>query len=132
MHDINWIAIVLATLTSFVIGGLWYSPLLFARVWQREAGITDEQLENSNMAKTFTGAFVLTFLATLVLSMFIEPGDSVRHGAALGFHIGLFWVAGSLGVIYLFEQRSTRLWLINGGYNVVCYTVTGSVLAIVI
>lgn len=135
MHDIHWLAVIVASLASFVVGGIWYSPLLFSKVWEREAGLSLEQIKGASMARIFGGAFVLTFLGVLVLSFFIEPGeglDNLHHGAALGFHVGLFWVAGSLGVNYLFERRSLRLWLINGGYNVVAYTVAGIILAALI
>ena len=46
-----------------------------------------------------------------------------------GLAAGLGWVSMSLGVIYLFEQRSLKLWLINSGYQVLAYTVMGGVLA---
>ena len=42
----------------------------------------------------------------------------MRFGAAAGFAAGLFWVAASVGVNHLFEGRSFKLFLINGGYNV--------------
>ena len=41
---------------------------------------------------------------------------------------GLGWVAMSLGVIYLFEPRPFKLWLINSGYQVLTYTVMGGIL----
>ena len=44
MPEVNWIAIVVAAVGSFVLGGLWYSPVLFGKAWQREAGLTDEKL----------------------------------------------------------------------------------------
>jgi len=130
MSEINWLAIVVATVASFIIGGLWYSPLLFAKPWQREVGLTDEQIENANMAKIFTGAFVLMFLASLVFALFLGPAPGLIFGSSAGFAAGLFWVAGSLGVNYLFERKSLRLWLINGGYNVVTFTVIGTVLGV--
>lgn len=128
MPEVNWLAIIAATVASFIVGGLWYSPLLFAKSWQKEAGLTDEQISGANMVRTFAGAFFLMFLAAMVFAMFLGPDPSLGFGSAAGLAAGLFWVATSLGVNYLFEQRSFRLWLINGGYNVVTFTVIGAVL----
>ena len=38
MPEVNWIAIVAAAILSFLLGGLWYSPVLFGKAWQREVG----------------------------------------------------------------------------------------------
>lgn len=128
MPELNWIAVVAATVAAFIVGGLWYSPLLFAKAWQREAGLSDEQINGANMGMIFAAAFVLMFLASLVFALFLGPEPGLTFGFGAGLAAGLFWVAGALGVIYLFERRSFRLWLINGGYNVVAFTVIGSVL----
>ena len=128
MPTIHWGAVALATLVTFAIGGLWYSPLLFAKVWQREAGLTDAQLKSANTQLIFGGALVLNFLATLVFAMFLGPHPGLAFGTGAGFAAGLFWVAGSFGVNYLFERRSLGLWLINGGYNVVMFTAIGAIL----
>ena len=45
MDNINYLAAVVAAVSSFVIGGVWYSPILFAKAWQREAGLTDALLD---------------------------------------------------------------------------------------
>jgi hypothetical protein len=94
----------------------------------REAGITETQTRQARMGKVFT----LTALATLVmafnLAAFIGPKASLGFGLFAGFAAGLGWVMMSLGVIYLFEQRSLKLWLINGGYQVVGYTAMGGIL----
>ena len=34
----NYWAVLLAAAPSFVLGGLWYSPRLFGRIWNRENG----------------------------------------------------------------------------------------------
>ncbi len=41
---------------------------------------------------------------------------------------GIGWVAASLGINYLFERKSLRLFLINGGYNAVTYIVAGGII----
>ena len=55
--DISWLGVLLAALATFVVGGLWYS-VLFAKVWQREAGVTDEQLKRGTV-RVFVGSFLL-------------------------------------------------------------------------
>jgi hypothetical protein len=78
--NVSWLAVLLAAVAAFAIGALWYSPLLFARAWQREAGLA--------------------------------------------------WVAAGVGVLYLFERRSLRLLLINGGYLTLAFTAIGLVIAL--
>jgi hypothetical protein len=128
MPTINWLAVIAATVASFAVGAVWYSPLLFVKAWLRETGVTPEKARSSNMALTMGGAFFLTFLMTLVFALFLGQDPGVKFGAAAGFAAGLFWVAASVGVNHLFEGRSLKLFLINGGYNVAMFTVMGAVL----
>lgn len=130
MPEVNYIAVLLAALSGFVLGGLWYSPVLFANAWVKEAGMTEEQLKNVNPAKTYGIAFVLCFLAAYVFAFFLGPDAGLHNGLLYGFSAGLFWVAGSFGVNYLFEQKSLKLWLINGGYHTIQFTLIGLILGI--
>lgn len=125
---INWIGTIVAAILAFALGGLWYAPFLFGKTWQREAGVSDEQIAGTNMGATFGIAFVWALLGAIVFALFLgpEPGPVMATGA--GFMAGLFWVAGSFGINYQFEQRSMGLWLINGGYHTAQYTVYGLVL----
>jgi hypothetical protein len=50
MPAIDWMPTIVATVSAFILGGLWYSPLLFARAWQRETGLSDEQLNAASKA----------------------------------------------------------------------------------
>ena len=128
--SINVPAVLCAALMTFAIGGLWYSPLLFARAWMREAGLTEEQTRQAPMARVFG----LSALAALAMAFnpaaFIGPKASLGFGLFAGAAAGIGWVAMSLGVIYLFEQRSLKLWLINSGYQVLSYTLMGGLLGV--
>jgi hypothetical protein len=126
--NVNWLAIVVATISAFAIGAIWYSPLLFAKAWMKEAGITEEKTKQANMAKTFGLAFILTFIMATNLAFFFGSEIDFVMGIFYGLLTGLGWVAFSMGVIYLFEQRSLKLWLINGGYLTVAFTVMGGIL----
>lgn len=130
MPEINWIAVVVAAVSSFVLGGLWYSPLLFGKAWQKEAGLTDEKLKQGNMAMIFGFSFVLSLLAAWNFANFLGPRPSLVFGGAVGASAGLLWVASSFGINYLFERKSFKLFAINGGYHTLQFTIIGLVLAL--
>jgi hypothetical protein len=121
----NWLAIALAAISSFVIGGLWYS-LLFARSWQRSAGITDEQLK-TGAARVFLGSLILAIVMAISLAAFIGS-NGLGFGVFAGFATGATFVAAAFGVNYLFERRSPVLFAINGCYNVLSFTVMGAII----
>jgi len=121
-------AVLAAALSSFVIGGAWYSPLLFAKVWMREAGLDEARVREAKMARVFGGAFACSVVMSLNLAAFLGAKATFAFGVFAGFATGLGWVAMALGVIYLFEQRSMTLWLVNAGYQVVSLTIMGGIL----
>lgn len=128
MPEVNWIAVALCAVSSLVLGGIWYSPMLFAKAWQGAAGLSDEAAQGGNMAMIFGGAFVLSLIAAAVFAMFIGTEMSLGAATAAGFSAGLCWVAASFGINYLFERRPLRLWLINGGYHTLQFTLFGLIL----
>jgi len=130
MPEVNWIAVALCGVSSLVLGGLWYSPALFARQWQTAAGLSDEQARSGNMAVIFGGAFLLSLIAAAVFAMFLGNQMSVGAATAAGFAAGLCWVAASYGISYSFERRPLKLWLINGGYHTLQFTLFGLILGL--
>jgi len=130
MPEVNWIAVLLCGISSMVLGGLWYSPLLFAKAWQREAGVSDERLAGGNMGLIYGLAFLLSLVAAAVFAMFLGPDMALGPSIAAGAAAGACWVAASFGINYLFERRSTALWLINGGYHTLQFTLFGLILGL--
>ena len=53
-----------------MLGGLWYSPVLFANKWAALTGLSEEKLKSGSMAMIFGGAFLLNLIAAFVLAMF--------------------------------------------------------------
>jgi hypothetical protein len=128
--QLNIWAVLVAALSTFLIGGLWYSPALFGKVWMRENGFTEESMKNSNMVKIFGLAFLLAVIAAVNLAMFMGTESSPTMGAFYGFLAGFGWVATFVGTHYLFERKSFTLFLINAGYSVVALTIMGVIVAV--
>ena len=130
MPEVNYLAVIAAAIATFALGGLWYSPALFGKVWQREAGVTEEKMKSANMALIFGLTFLLSLIAAWVFALFLGPRPPMALGLGAGFSAGLCWVAASLGINYLFERKSLKLWLINGGYHTLQFTIIGLILAL--
>ncbi|MEO8648838.1 MAG: DUF1761 domain-containing protein [Acidobacteriota bacterium] len=128
---INHIAVLICAVLSLVIGGLWYSPLLFQRAWQHETGLSDEQLAASSPVKTFGLTFVLAWVMSYNLAFFLGGPDTTwQWGITAGLLAGVGWVAAMFVVISLFEQRSLKHIAINCGYIIVYFALIGLILGI--
>jgi hypothetical protein len=128
LSQVNWLSVVVATLVSFVIGSLWYSPLLFGKIWQAELKLSDEEIGKANMPLIFASSFVLSFIGALFLDMLIGEDASTGSGFLAGLIVGLAWIATSFGTNYLFARRSFKLYLIDAGYFVVLFPIMGVIL----
>jgi hypothetical protein len=127
LAGLNWLAVLVSAVSTFLLGGLWYGPLL-GRAWMKASGVTEEQARQGNMVKVFGVSFVLQLMAAVVLAMFIGTESTAAFGLFAGASVGVAWVATGLGVIYLFEQRPLGHWAVNAGYHIVSYTIMGLIL----
>jgi hypothetical protein len=128
--ELNYWAVLLASLSTFLLGGIWYSPAVFGKAWMRENGFTEEGMKNSNMVKIFGLALILALISAVNLAMFLGPEKDVVMGAVWGFAAGFGWVATFVGTHYLFERKSFTLFLINAGYSVVALTIMGVIIVL--
>ena len=126
----------------FVLGGLWYSPLLFAKDWMAEMRLSLEQIEAAKgrgMGRIFAATFALGLLMAFVLALLLQArgaeavqGRDVWRAALSGGEIGLLvslgFAATTTATNYLYERCSPRLFLINAGYPAVGGFVVGLIL----
>ncbi|WP_315819020.1 DUF1761 domain-containing protein [Paraflavitalea speifideaquila] len=133
MNSINWLAVLVAGISAFVLGGVWYSPALFGKAWMKENKLSMEAVQKGNKARIFGWAFVLCLIMAVNLAMFLTepqvpcpsaPVVNISWGAQAGFLTGI-WVFCSIAVVALFELKTTRYILINGGYCIVALVLMG-------
>lgn len=128
-ENVNPYAVLAAAVSMFVLGGLWYSPALFARAWQQAAGVSDEQVKSGSPAKIFGLAFVFSLVMAANLAMFLaDPKTDAAWGATAGFLAGFGWVTLSIGILSLFERRPWKYVAINGGYLTISFVIMGAIL----
>ena len=129
-QNLNWLAIIVAAVSAFILGSLWYSPLMFLDRWMKEIGITKDSTKKTNMGKLFSLAFFLSFIASFFLAMFIGTNAGAAFGALAGFMAGFGWVFTFMGISYLFESRTFAHFLINAMYSIVSLTIMGFIIGV--
>jgi hypothetical protein len=126
MH-VNYLAVVVAAISTFLLGGLWYSPKLFGPAWQHAAGDTRKK-EDGHPAKVFGTSFLFSLVAAYAYAVLIPPPTSVSAATLQGLLVGAGIVATSFGINYQFANRSNLLWLIDGGYHALQFAIFGAIL----
>ena len=128
MGPINWLGIVVATLAFFAVGAIWYSAL-FAKAWQREVGLSTEQLTHGrNMMLTFGTCLLLEFVVVLMLGHLfarLQPSDHVKMMMATGFALAI--MAPAIGISYLYLRKPLKLFLIDAGHFIAGMAALGGV-----
>jgi len=126
---INYFAVFAAALSTFVLGGLWYSPVLFGKAWMRANGFTDADLQTFSKARMFGWSFFFSLVMALNLAMFLAgPTTNLAWGMAAGALAGLGWVAMAIAIVGVFENRSWKYIAINGGYMTLAFVIMGAII----
>ncbi|MCA0447430.1 MAG: DUF1761 domain-containing protein [Bacteroidetes bacterium] len=128
MEGLNIWAVLVAGIAGFGLGAIWYSPVLFIKVWMKETGLTEEKAKTANTGLIMGLAFLLTLFAAFNLAMFFGGKVDLQGGILYGFLTGIGFVLPCLGILTLFEMTSGKLFAINAGYFTVMFTIMGAIL----
>jgi uncharacterized protein DUF1761 len=128
LDSINYLAVLAAAVSTFLIGGLWYSPLLFEPAWMKANKLTKADLAGGSQAKIFGLAFVFAIVMAVNLAMFLNAPDTTMAWGACAGALAAIWVVLGIGTVALFERRPLAYTAINGGYWLVSFVVMGAIL----
>jgi hypothetical protein len=119
--SLDWPAVVLATLSTMVVGTVWYRPEVFGRRWQALTG--KDPNAPANRALAYGGSFAASAVTAVVLAAATEvlarDQDLDALPAAL-LAAGVLWLgftAARMLVHDLFASRDVRIWLLDAGYE---------------
>jgi len=136
-HSINLLAVLVAAISTMVLGFLWYSPLLFAKSWMKEMGYDpNDKARMDEMKKSagpaYSGSFVASLISAFILALFLHEMRvvSLNIGLLVAFHVWLGFVATVQFTSALFTKQSMKLFGINTGYQLVCYLAMAAILTV--
>ena len=133
---INFWAVLVCAIVTMVLGFVWYSPILFANPWMRLMGLDPN--DKAKLAELQKGAgkmYFLSFVASIVSAIVLAKLFAVMgvvaipRGLKIGFAIWLGFVTTVQLTGVLFSKQPNKLYLINTGYQLVCYLAMSAILA---
>jgi hypothetical protein len=131
MHgfDVNWLAVLLAAVARFVIGGVWFAPFAFGPAWGRLVGIEAADAK-ARMGRAILVDFIAGgVLAWVLANLFQFLGvNRVVSGARVGFFLWLGFIAMPFLSMMMYEGRPLRLFAITAGFWFVAMIVMGGVI----
>lgn len=127
--DINWLATLVATVSTFALGFVWYNPNTFGKAWQKASGISDEQMsDTSGMGKIFGTSFVFALIMTLTATYFLRGVSEMTTGLRVGLYLGLGIATMSIGINAMYERKNFTYIVINGGYQIVSLIIISAII----
>jgi len=132
----NYLAIVVAALSGFAIGAVWYGPL-FGKTWMRLSGVSEEDVKNTNFLKVYGMTFAMSFIAAYVLahvlwafSIALPDVSGVMAGVQGGFWTWLGFILTVMFTNALFSRTSMKLVWLDLGYRLLWIVAMGIIIAV--
>ena len=137
LHELNWLAIVVAWIVAFVAGALWFGPKTFFPLWWKLMGRKPEEAAGgSNMAVIFGSTALAALVQAITVASVIhfvalsDPSFGALSGALTGFLLGVGLAAASSLSHRLFGGHGFRVWLIEVGSDVLNLTLMGLIIGL--
>jgi hypothetical protein len=129
--DLNWLAIVVATIAWFAFSAIWYSVPPLSGAWQRASKV-DMTSGGPPLAVLFIPTLIGYFVTTVVIALIVSAigANEVMDGVWLGVALGVgFGVVGAL-VSQVYEQKGGSYWLINGINAIIAYVIVAVIVTV--
>lgn len=126
----HWQAVAMAALVGVIVFAIWYSPLVFHKLWQRLSGLSDEAL-----AVGFLPALGLAALGSLFSALCLDAAfnftgsNSFGMGAMAGLQLALGLVVPAMAAEHVFGRRPWALLALNVGPVLINAVVMGGLIA---
>ena len=128
--NLHWLSILAGAAAYFILGAIWYSPVLFATPWAKLVNLNmDDPDAKKGMPMLFLGSFVLMLAASTGLGILLQllPYGGVLQAAKLGLLVSVCFSATACSINYLYTRKPITLYAIDCGYHII-----GTVLAAVV
>jgi len=118
--EVNYLAVLVAAVASFLLGWFWYGPL-FGKPWMKLMNFDKNSMKSMKLSPVT--AMILGFLTYLIIAYVLAGFISILNAATIvegmkiAFWIWLGFIATTTLGSFLWEGKSIKLYLLNNAYN---------------
>jgi hypothetical protein len=121
---LNWLAVIAGGVVYFALGALWYSPMLFAKAWQRSIGWDESRTPPQQSAMTYVVPLVAYIVMAIAVGLLAAAtgSDTLTEGLVLGLVVGVGLSLAHTFVDASFDPNKPEPWTwfaINGAYHTI-------------
>lgn len=120
LSQINWLHVLVAAIAYFMIGGLWYSKILFGTKWAalQKIDMSDPE-KNKGVPAIMFYSFIFMLITVIGLAILVARLDLVLFSSAikLGLTTGICFAVMSMSISFVYERKPLALYFISGGYQ---------------
>jgi hypothetical protein len=135
LPEINYIAVLLATLSSMVVGSIWYTPRVFGNYWMKQSGVTP-----SGNARDAVAPIIVTLVVSFITAWVLAGAAFIAHS----FYGGSFLVntlitaavlwAGFTAARFIthdaFDKRPAGLTVLNIAHELVTVLIMALIIGV--
>jgi hypothetical protein len=131
IQHLHLLAILMSTMALWILGAIWYSPVLFAKPWMKLLGIEKDGPNKKNIVPGMLASFVGDFILAFMLAHFVTWSSSTTFGsgALIGLIVWIGFFAAPNLPQGIYENRPFKLFAINNGYWLVGLPLVGGLIA---
>ena len=135
LSELNWLAVLAGAVIYFVLGALWYSPMLFARPWQRSIGWDPERTPPQMSPATYVAPLLAYIVMAIAVGMLAKAtgSDDVTDGLILGLVVGVGLSLAHTLVDATFDPNKPEPWVwfaINGSYHTIGLVIVAVIVSV--
>ena len=131
LQDVNYLAVLVCGIIAMGLGALWYSPMLLGKMWLLAVDKSEEELkENFNPVKAYSVSFIAHLVTAYILAriMSFVGATTPEEGVRIAFMAWIGFTATTLTISMIFEGKTFKQFVVDGGYHLIVFIVYGLVL----
>ena len=132
LGNLNYVAIIVATLTNVILGAWWYSPAGMGKKWSKMTGVDMMKSPKQETQRAIMAVFVGAIIQALVLAVVIKSLDAstALQGVKVGFTLWAGFVAATSIGDALYSRRGWGFWWLNASYFLIVMLVNSVIISV--